>query len=95
MEFAQHFFAILIVAGSGNGVAVRNGAFADAAAFDEDLRLQKLLAFSRFALHVIDRVFVPNVGVESENHAPQALPGPVDVLSRQVPPDETLVKLRG
>jgi len=97
MELTQHFFAIRVV-GLETFVyarSVRNSALADAAALDEDLRLQKLLALARFALHVIDRVFVPNVGVESENHASQALPGPVDMLSSEVPPDETRVKLRG
>jgi hypothetical protein len=36
---------------------------------DEDLRLQQLFAFARFALHVVDRVFVTNVGIETKNHA--------------------------
>jgi hypothetical protein len=57
---------------------------------------------------VVDGIFVPNVSVETENHAIQAFPGPVLVLilslscttsgtifvSRQVRPDETTVKTR-
>ncbi len=67
--------------------AVRNGALPDALASNEDLCLQQVLAFAGFALHVVGRVFVANVGVEAKDHAVQALPGPVDILSKQVPPD--------
>jgi hypothetical protein len=35
--------------------------------------LQKLLAFARFALHVVDRVSVFNIGVKAENHSLQDL----------------------
>jgi hypothetical protein len=36
--------------------------------------LQQLLAFAGFALHVVDRVFVTNVGVKTKDHAIQAFP---------------------
>jgi hypothetical protein len=42
------------------------------------LRLQQVFAFARFALHVVDRVFVPNVGIEAKDHAVQAFPVGVD-----------------
>jgi hypothetical protein len=45
------------------------------------LRLQQLLAFTRFALHVVDGVFVPNVGVKAKNHTVQAFLGTVQTDS--------------
>jgi hypothetical protein len=43
------------------------------------LRLQQLLAFAGFALHVVDGVFVPNVGIKAKDHAIQAFPGSVSI----------------
>ena len=82
MQLAQHLLSILIVAvwsradlAFRRAGAIGNRALPDAAAPHEDLRLQQLLAFARFALHVVDGVFVPNVGIKTKNHAVQALPG--------------------
>jgi hypothetical protein len=33
-----------------------------------------MFAFARFALHVVDRVFVPNVGVKAKDHAGSGFP---------------------
>jgi hypothetical protein len=43
--------------------------------------LQQLLAFARFALHMVDGVFVANIGIKTKDHAIQALPGPVKTHS--------------
>src|SRR5208283_2376787 len=92
MQLAQHLLSILIAvlrAGCRRAQAIGNRALPDTAPPHEDLRLQQLLAFTRFALHVVDGIFVPNVGIKAKNHAVQVLPSPVSVLSSQVPPDET------
>ena len=41
---------------------------ANAAPAYEDLGLQKEFAFTRFALHMVDRVAMFDVGIEAENH---------------------------
>jgi hypothetical protein len=51
-----------------------------------------LLAFARFALHVVDRVFVPNVGIKAKDHLVQAFPGPVAKKVETGSSDETTVK---
>src|SRR5208283_2814296 len=87
MQLTQHLLFILIAVlrtGARRATfalrrdgAIGNGPLPDAAALDKDLRLQQLLAFARLALHVVDGVFVPNIGIETKNHALQAFPGSV------------------
>ena len=48
--------------------SVGGGFLADAAAADEDLRLQEQIALARLALHVVDRVHMLHIGIEAENH---------------------------
>jgi hypothetical protein len=47
---------------------VGRGLLADAAPADEDLGLQQALAFAGFALHVVNRIYVLDVGIEAKNH---------------------------
>src|SRR5208337_3691518 len=54
--------------------SIGNGAFANAAAANEDLGLEELFAFAGFALHVIDRVLVANVGVKAKDHLGSGFP---------------------
>ena len=42
---------------------------ADTAPPHKDLRLQQHVTLTRFALHVIDGIFVLDVGIEAKNHA--------------------------
>ena len=42
--------------------------FSNAAPFDEYLRLQQALAFAGFALHVVDRVLLLDVGIKAKDH---------------------------
>ena len=47
---------------------IRDGSLADAAAAHENLGLQQLLSLPRLTLHVVDGVFVANIGVKTEDH---------------------------
>src|ERR1019366_1912892 len=78
-------FAVL--AGVGSGL------LADAAATHEDLGLQQEFAFTRFALHVVDRVAVLHVGIEAENHREITLSEPGFRIAEA--PDYTITKLSG
>ncbi len=49
-------------------LGVRSGALANATSADKHLGLQQHLAFARLALHVVDSVFVLDVGIEAKNH---------------------------
>ena len=42
--------------------------FTDAAPANKDLGLQQLLTFACLALHVVDSVFVLNVGIKTKDH---------------------------
>jgi hypothetical protein len=52
----------------GELLGVGNGPLADATTLDEHLGLQKLLALTSFALHVVDGFAVLDVGIEAKNH---------------------------
>jgi hypothetical protein len=69
MLVAQDLLFLLVgEAGLGSFVGVGNGALADTSSADEDLRLQKQFVLPRFALDVVDRVLVLDVGIEAKNH---------------------------
>ncbi len=54
--------------GGGSTLAIVGGALANAASAQKDLGLQQCFLLAGFALHVIDRTFVLDVGVEAKNH---------------------------
>jgi hypothetical protein len=55
-------------AGLGGGVGIGDSSLTNAAAAHKDLGLQKLFAFARFALHVVDGVAVFYVCIKAKNH---------------------------
>jgi len=76
VQIAQHSFSLLILVSFGLAGTIRDGPLADAPALDKNLRLQQLLALACLALHVVDGVVVPNIRVETEDHAVQPFLGP-------------------
>src|SRR5260370_25077484 len=88
MQLAQHLLSVLFAVQRADVLsadfafrrrgAIGNRALPDAAAPNEDLRLHQLFAFARFALHVVDRVFLPTVRIKATYHTIRALPGCVD-----------------
>ena len=50
-------------------VGVRGGALPYAPSFHKHLGLQQQLVFTRFTLHVINRVAMFHVGIEAKDHA--------------------------
>ena len=48
--------------------SIGRGSLADAASAHKNLCLEQQIAFTRLALHVINRVHVLHIGIEAENH---------------------------
>jgi hypothetical protein len=65
---AQAKLLLLVGEAACQLVAIRAGAFPDAAATDEYLGLQQQLAFTGLALHVVDSVTLLDIRVKAENH---------------------------
>src|SRR5205807_2014329 len=71
---AQDLFLLLVgEAGALRLLPVGSGTLANAPSADEDLGLEKQIGFAGLALHVIDRVFVLNVGIEAKDHGRESV----------------------
>ena len=79
----QVVHALVREARLGELIGIRGGMLTDAAAADEDLRLQKLVVSAGFALHVVHRALVLDIGIESKNHLFKSLRSkPLAILPR-------------
>jgi len=69
MLLAQDVLFLLVgETGFGGFVRIGGSPLADAASANKDLSLQEQFVFTRFALHVVNRAFVLDVGIEAKNH---------------------------
>jgi hypothetical protein len=70
-QFVHSFFGIVRLAGI---FSVRHRAFSNAAAGNEDHGLEKMGTLPGLALHVIERVSLPHIGVKPEDHGRNLFP---------------------
>jgi len=66
--FAEQLLFLLVSLSLAGRGGIGNCFLADAASTDKNLRLQQQLALSSFALHMVNRVRVLDVGIKAKNH---------------------------
>lgn len=66
--FAEQLLLLLVGLSLAGRGGVGNRLLADAASTDKNLGLQQQLALSSFALHMVNRVRVLDVGIKAKNH---------------------------